>query len=684
MGRRTASITPALLGALLILAFVAVVGRPAVFTDTRDYMIHGARFYQALRRTFLHEAAPLPKTPDEQRAWEKLQWQMHFDHSNTGARSPYYGIFLYTLAHHGTLWLLTAVQAFICAWMLFLLWRSMAPGAAAWTYYTMIAALCAGASLPWIASFAMPDIFAPVLIMAAALLLLYRSQLGRFECAGVIALMGLSIVFHSSHLLLALALIPVGVGLGLWLKADTDGLKRYALTIVAAAAVAMMAGWTYAQAIHWKTGDEFRRPPFLVARVLADGPGRDYLRESCAQGVKWVICRFKKLPLDYSDDVLWSSKAENGVFNRSNYEDRVGMEKQEFAFVVGTVVHHPLAQFGASMENWGEQLVSFWVDDPLRPPWVFLRHDYWGKTNLVGLMRGVGECGKLGELCLPKIKIIDLEIVDIPIAALSLVAVIIALCQRQALGAVRRGGFSWSEPTSRATAATLLIIAAIVINAGVCGIFAGPFARYQSRVIWLLPAVAMLLPMALISEATWARARLRLPPIWIETAEIAAGSFTRARDAAWAFAGRFDPAFLRFGVVGAVGFMVDALVLHGLTGLAGLNPFLGQAIAFPVAVLVTWPLNRMWTFKTREQDGRIKQAAVYFGVQCAGFAANYVVYSAALVAMPVLRHWLVVPLALGAALGLCVTFLGSKHLAFRARRQVLPADAAAVADTPAV
>ncbi len=58
MTRRRFSLLPACLGVLIILAFVAAVGRPNVFTDTRDYMIHGARFYQALHRTVLGEQPP--------------------------------------------------------------------------------------------------------------------------------------------------------------------------------------------------------------------------------------------------------------------------------------------------------------------------------------------------------------------------------------------------------------------------------------------------------------------------------------------------------------------------------------------------------------------------------------------------------------------------------------------------
>jgi hypothetical protein len=35
-----------------------------------------------------------------------------------------------------------------------------------------------------------------------------------------------------------------------------------------------------------------------------------------------------------------------------------------------------------------------------------------------------------------------------------------------------------------------LICVGVVVNALICGVLGGPFDRYQSRVIWLIPAVA--------------------------------------------------------------------------------------------------------------------------------------------------------------------------------------------------
>jgi putative flippase GtrA len=673
------------------MTFVFAIGRPAVFTDTRDYMINGARFYQALHRTFLDERPPVPKTPAEQQAWQKLKWQMHFDHSNAGARSPYYGILLYTLAHRGTLWLLTAVQSLCCAWLMFLLWRQIAAQAPGWTYYAMMAALALTTSLPWFASFAMPDIFAAVVIMAATLLLFYRQELSRWERVGVTALLGASAAFHGSHVLVTLALAVIAVAVVRLMKADARTLRTYARISVAVVITAVVAQVVYAQAIKLHTGDEFRRPPFLTARIIADGPGRAYLRHSCAQGATWAICPYRNEALDDSDHILWSALPGVGVFNRSNYETRVAMEKQETDFVIGTLVFDPVGQFAASMRNWGSQLVTFYVEDPLRRPWAFFTHKYWGKTNLVGLMRGVGECGKVGELCQPKVEIGDLEVADNIFAGLALVGLVAALCWPSGFaGVLRERRFRWSDPMARSSAACLFITAGIIVNAGVCGMIAGVFARYQARVVWLLPAEAMLLGLALVPAAAWRQVRLvgadnldlawaRLQPALLSVARLR----RRAVGAAMALLGQLDPSLLRFGVVGCIGFVVDYTVLQLLVTAVGMDAKLAQIPAFGVAVLVTWMLNRVWTFNAAGRDSKVRQAALYIGVQCVGAGTNYVVFTGLLLIAPDLKAWLVIPLGIGAIVAMGLTFLGSKYLAFRERRPLSPETSTAVADTPA-
>ena len=43
----------------------------------------------------------------------------------------------------------------------------------------------------------------------------------------------------------------------------------------------------------------------------------------------------------------------------------------------------------------------------------------------------------------------------------------------------------------RLVAAALLLAAVVLINAVVCGVISGPYSRYQARVAWVVPLVAL-------------------------------------------------------------------------------------------------------------------------------------------------------------------------------------------------
>jgi putative flippase GtrA len=134
--------------------------------------------------------------------------------------------------------------------------------------------------------------------------------------------------------------------------------------------------------------------------------------------------------------------------------------------------------------------------------------------------------------------------------------------------------------------------------------------------------------------------------------------------------------FIRFGLVGAFGFTVDLIVLQFVVGHAGftaqaLGPVVvtpqmqARFISFPVAVAATWALNRAWTFKGGSGRKLHHEAAAYLAVQFSGGAANLAAYNLALALWPALAARLFIPLALGSAVGLCLTFVGSKYWAFK-------------------
>jgi putative flippase GtrA len=122
--------------------------------------------------------------------------------------------------------------------------------------------------------------------------------------------------------------------------------------------------------------------------------------------------------------------------------------------------------------------------------------------------------------------------------------------------------------------------------------------------------------------------------------------------------------FLRFGLVGVIGFVVDAGVLQALVSLAGWGPVEARGISVPVAVFATWLLNRSITF--RRYDGPAwRSLARYAAVSAAGAAVNFVVYTLLVLASAVMAARPLAPLAIASIVALVVNYLGSKHFAFR-------------------
>ena len=130
--------------------------------------------------------------------------------------------------------------------------------------------------------------------------------------------------------------------------------------------------------------------------------------------------------------------------------------------------------------------------------------------------------------------------------------------------------------------------------------------------------------------------------------------------------------FLRFGVVGCLGFLVDALVL--LAGLAlGLGPWLGRLVSYVAAASTTYALNHAWTFRGRA-GGRpeARQWALFLLVNLSGFAVNFGTYAAAITLIPLASAQPVLAVAAGSIAGLAVNFTLSRQIVFAARLRVAP------------
>jgi putative flippase GtrA len=658
---RLLKLGPVLAGTLILLAVIAINGRPSVFTDSDDYYNQGQTIYHDVRDSLSPPAALTD--PEAIEAAAKTLSRERFSLTSKGARSVFYGIFLFAGVKIGSLWLVAAIQAALAVWPAWRLSRAIAPKARSWTLWPVALGVAAGTSLPLFAGFAMPDVFAGVAILCTVLLLVYRQTLIKGEQILIWGLLAVSLSFHGSHTMTALGLAIIGAGLMLLFKAEGRETLFRAGLIVAAVVAGFAANAFYGQVIKAKWGEELRRPPFLAARVLADGPGRTYLRDACRSGTPYVLCRFRKQDLNNSDKILWSGAAGVGIFNRLSYEDRIALGKEEFRFAFNTVLHDPLGQIAASAQNWWWQLNLIYVEDPLRNPYVFLNDAYWGKTKLPLMIPDAETCKADRAACRARLRMDPLRAWHTSVLLLAAGFLAWRLLYGEVASAFRRKRMVFEDDAIQAMTAVGLLLIGFVVNAAVCGILSGPFPRYQARVAWLIPLAATVVAQRLAKDTpaqTWA-AMVH----WGQGLFLKILSLLRRVPLFDRLLTLIDPAFIRFCVVGGAGFVVDASVLYGLVWLAGLDHFTARLGSFVVAMFSTWTLNRLWTFKARAGRNPAKEAGLYFLVQCTGGAVNIATYSLAIAVFPLLGHWLVIPLAMGTAAGLVINFLGTKHIAFR-------------------
>jgi putative flippase GtrA len=127
---------------------------------------------------------------------------------------------------------------------------------------------------------------------------------------------------------------------------------------------------------------------------------------------------------------------------------------------------------------------------------------------------------------------------------------------------------------------------------------------------------------------------------------------------------RPSESFVRFAVVGLVGFVVDGGVMQLLISTAGYSPLLARTFSFPLALTLTWALNRNWTFEAGRHRGHASQYARYLAVQVAGFAINYAVFAACVTASEIGRRLPLLSLVFAALISMVFTYVVSRRFVF--------------------
>lgn len=125
--------------------------------------------------------------------------------------------------------------------------------------------------------------------------------------------------------------------------------------------------------------------------------------------------------------------------------------------------------------------------------------------------------------------------------------------------------------------------------------------------------------------------------------------------------------FLKFLMVGTLGFAVDAGVLTALSAV-GLTAGAARPWSFLAAVTVTWQLNRTYTFRHLAAQHRLFEEWLrYLITGSSGAAINFLVFYVLLWALPNGLDPLLA-LAAGSIAAMLFNFFGAQYFAFRGSR----------------
>jgi hypothetical protein len=495
-------------GAFVLLWIALLNGQPFFFRDTTNYIrvpdaaivtLLGPRFAtswtgaEVLNARGAQSASagsnlvppvtePLPNSTGE--ALQSKSTNSLKEGVVLAGRSPYYGMLLYLGELAGDLWLTVFVQALVVAYLAFvLIVRCL--GSSMRSYALSIGCIACFSTVPYYVGFLMPDIFAGATILTTSMLLAFWDRLTRHERVTLAMILAYSIMCHTTHLLICVAIVAVYTFVSVFTKFQSQSFRVGSLATIAICILTGVLGeLAFSIVISRMIGFPPTRPPFITARLVELGPGYQYLIAHCLDHV-FAVCQFlDRLPLA-ADTFIWGHENTNSVFASAPAETKRALGSEQFAFLLNVLLFDPVGVLVSALREGWNQLVTFGLAE----------FNYCSGCGLssFGDLPAKYEIILRNTLVFRNIwPVVTFEMVYRAAVILALVSIIaiavIFFVQRS-----RRHAFFHLQIQS--IPAWLFVGAGvgIVSNAFICGLFSAIHDRYEARVIWLIPLLAMAL-----------------------------------------------------------------------------------------------------------------------------------------------------------------------------------------------
>ena len=385
-------------------------------------------------------------------------------------RSIYYGAFLYAglegLGRFGPVFLQSAIAVGTVALFLFGATASLTPGRRQRWIWSGLIAVGLLSPLPFFVSRLMPGAFTGPLILAFVSLILFGAHYGRLARTFLFMVAAAAITFHISHILLILS---VGGGALLLNLGQRQGWTLRLLLPTSLILIAIAAQMLFSAAVTRTLGAPPTAPPFLSARLIADGPGYRYLETHC-NPPKFLLCGYRDRMPQPSDIMLWSEDPREGIFSTLGEDSKRQLGGEDVRFYLAVLREYPGEVIGSIIRSSGEQALAFDLDHFN----YVAEHREGARSHLPPEIFSWVERSAAYRGTVPVAPTI---FVTIAVTLLSLILLAAGF-------ASRTGRASWRSPGA---AAALLILLALAANVVICGGMSTPHARYLMRIVWLLP-----------------------------------------------------------------------------------------------------------------------------------------------------------------------------------------------------
>lgn len=383
-------------------------------------------------------------------------------------RPIYYGLFIRHLSLADSLFLVNLIQGLILAYLIYKFLRLMIGGVQVKTYYLLVTGLLVTLTgVSFFVSFMTPDLFTSFVFLSS-ILLLWGKELSRVDRILLTSILVFSLMVHMSHVMIFAGFLTVASLIKLVQhKFQWKPLKPFRkLWLSLIAAIILIPS------LHYAIGRKFQYTEashvFMMSHLIEIGILKPYLKESCEEK-NYNICPYvDELRLD---NFMWGY-GTSPLYKTGGW----AANKEEYDAIISDILTTPkyLNQyFQRTVEYTFVQLFTFKLSTP--------PIDYNGapstsiKQYYPHLMAKYGWSRQsFGNL--------DLGWLD----TVQWFSVMLALAWML---------FRWSSRNTLgfAQARTLIgyTLLYLVLNAAVCSTFSGVVPRYQARIIWLVPLVAM-------------------------------------------------------------------------------------------------------------------------------------------------------------------------------------------------